>query len=378
MPFGPPPKINPLGPDRSQQLAAFKQQTAPQGKSRDEMRADLEYKQAQKHKSLLEKQAMKKLPITLLPQVNLQDRFSPIQQQLTTATRPDLSFFDKARGIQEQGFETQRNRQQQEIGGALNRRLTALGQQTSGAGLGLMAKTAEDVNAQIDEQKNQALGALDLQKAQMGAQMGVQLDESAKDRLFNLAQSGSQRDIQQAQFDLQRAAANGDQKAKQALVQFEQLSKLREFDIAEKQARLDAETTEFNKKMANRSADSQDTGNWLGAAGTAAGLALAFSDEKAKKNIKSDSGEVQEFLDSIESKSFEYLDPKAKGAADGKRFGVMAQDLEKSKMGKSLVKDTPQGKMVDTSQGTMSVMSALGQINRRLKAIEEQNKKGKV
>lgn len=352
-------------------------QSAAPHKSRDEMRADLAYQQEKKHKSLLEKQALKKLPITQLPQIQLQDRFQGQQDRLTNYQKPDLSYYDQARQNAEQGFETQRNRQQQEIGGALNRRLTALGQQTSGAGLGLMAKAAEDVNAQINEQKQQALSNIDLQKAQMGTQLEQQGQESGKDRLFNILQSGSQRDLQQAQFDLQRAASMGDQKARQQLVMFDQLSTLRNMDIAEKQAALDAQTTEFNKRMAERSARNQETGTVMNTIGTIAGIGagIALSDETKKKNIKPNDEKVQSFLDNLSNKEFEYLDPKSEGAAKGKRHGVMAQDLEKSEMGKSLVKETPKGKMVDTAQGTMANMAALSQINRRLKSLESMMKK---
>lgn len=308
--------------------------------------------------------AHSRVPITMLPGQKLQDRFSGIQGQLTKG--PDLSHFDRARSAQEQSFESQRIRQNQETSGAITRRLTALGQQNSGAGLGLLAKAQGDINDQINEQKNSAMANLDFQRAQAG----LQGDEQTKDRLFNIAQSGSQRDLQQAGLDLQVAAANGDSKAKADLVKFEKLAKLREFDIAEKTGQLQQEADLFNKRMAERASSSQDMGNVLGAIGAGAGI-WAASDEKLKKNIEDDDGEVQEFLDSLESKKFDYLEPKKEGRAEGKRFGVMAQDLEKSDMGKSLVKETKEGKMVDTAQGTMSTMSALGQINRRLKKIEE-------
>lgn len=308
-------------------------------------------------------------PTTLSDQT-LGDRFAPIQQQLTQRSTPDLSFYDKARGAQEQSFESQRIRQNQENGSAISRRLASLGQQNSGAGLGLLAKTQDDTNNQINEQKNAALANLDLQKSQAGLQAGMQADQQQKEMLYNIAQNGSQRDLQQAQLNLQVQAANGDAKAKADLASFEKIAKLREFDINDKNGQLQQQADDFNKKMAQRAADSQQTGQALGALGTAGGLALAFSDEKAKKNVSSDAGEVQKFLDSLESKEFEYLDPKKPGAAQGKRFGIMAQDLEKSSMGKSLVHNTPQGKMVDTVQGTTAIMSGLAQINRRLKSLE--------
>jgi hypothetical protein len=49
----------------------------------------------------------------------------------------------------------------------------------------------------------------------------------------------------------------------------------------------------------------------------------------------------------------------------------MAQDLEKSKAGKSLVMNTPTGKMVDTSQAVMTALAALGHVAKRLDKVEK-------
>jgi hypothetical protein len=54
--------------------------------------------------------------------------------------------------------------------------------------------------------------------------------------------------------------------------------------------------------------------------------------------------QIDELLTILTPYTFQYKD-QTYGA--GKRFGIMAQDLEKSDVGKQFVIDTPVGKMVD-------------------------------
>lgn len=74
--------------------------------------------------------------------------------------------------------------------------------------------------------------------------------------------------------------------------------------------------------------------------------ALAFSDERLKSNIapisKQDLSEMKRFLKAY---AFNY---KSKEHGNGDWVGIMAQDLEKSKLGKTLVVENEQGhKMID-------------------------------
>lgn len=105
--------------------------------------------------------------------------------------------------------------------------------------------------------------------------------------------------------------------------------------------------------------------------------ASAMSDKRAKTDVKASNDAVKEFLSKVQAKSYEYKNPDMPGAAEGRRYGVMAQDLEKTPMGKSLVKDTPNGKMIDTVQGFGALLAAAGELNKRLVALEEQMKSGK-
>lgn len=106
------------------------------------------------------------------------------------------------------------------------------------------------------------------------------------------------------------------------------------------------------------------------------GLGTSDEDKKSMKKEPDIRDKFETFLDKLDAKSYTYKDPSAPGTAPGKRYGIVAQDLEKSEVGKSIVKDTPHGKMVDTVQGFGAIVASQAELNRRLKELEK--KKGKA
>lgn len=97
---------------------------------------------------------------------------------------------------------------------------------------------------------------------------------------------------------------------------------------------------------------------------------LVGSDEKVKKEVTP--ADVAKFLDKIHPYTYRYKDPDSKGASPGQQVGVMAQDLEKSAVGRGLVsKDGPDGtRMVDYGKAGPLAFAALAQINERLNRVE--------
>lgn len=121
----------------------------------------------------------------------------------------------------------------------------------------------------------------------------------------------------------------------------------------------------------DNAARGQFVGGMLNQAGplisnVASGIGSLFSDKRAKENIAPSSDKIKVFLDEISSQEFNYKNPTAEGAAQGRRYGVMAQDLEKSEVGKALVKDTPQGKMIDGPQAIGTLLAAVSDLNKRM------------
>lgn len=95
------------------------------------------------------------------------------------------------------------------------------------------------------------------------------------------------------------------------------------------------------------------------------GMLAMMSDERAKKNIKPGDTDAKAFMDKLQPKGYDYKDP-ANG--QGHQLGVMAQDMEKA--APNLVKETPEGKMIDYSQAGGHLMASIGDLNARLKALE--------
>ena len=96
---------------------------------------------------------------------------------------------------------------------------------------------------------------------------------------------------------------------------------------------------------------------------------FAAADIRAKTDISPGAGEVEAFLDALNEYKYEYKDPR--GDQAGMFVGVMAQDLEKTPMGASFVKDTPSGKMDDYGHGLAAILASQANIHDRLRHLEE-------
>lgn len=111
-----------------------------------------------------------------------------------------------------------------------------------------------------------------------------------------------------------------------------------------------------NAAAANTMAGANRMGNMMGqGAGIAA---IAMSDVRLKKNIEPiNKEELTEFLKFIEPIYFEYIDSKH---GEGVWAGVRAQDLEKSKLGRTIVVTKDNGdKAIDMTKATSLILAAL-------------------
>ena len=101
----------------------------------------------------------------------------------------------------------------------------------------------------------------------------------------------------------------------------------------------------------------------------AAGQTL-MSDERTKEGIHA-SG-VEQALDHLKPYSYSYKDPSM---GEGRRVGVMAQDLEKSPVGLSTVIETPRGKAIDVNRGLSLALASSADLHARVKALEAGRKR---
>lgn len=65
----------------------------------------------------------------------------------------------------------------------------------------------------------------------------------------------------------------------------------------------------------------------------------SLSDKRAKKNVKPVKAELDATFEALNPKTFEYKDPDQAGAGHGERVGILAQDMQKSPLGKETVID---------------------------------------
>ncbi len=112
-------------------------------------------------------------------------------------------------------------------------------------------------------------------------------------------------------------------------------------------------------------AQESDQGFLGGLISTGGKVAATLSDERAKEDVEH--FDASEFLDTLTPSKFRYKDPRH---GEGDRVGVMAQDLEKSDTGASLVSESPEGKTVDYAKAAPAILASVASLNERIKKLE--------
>jgi len=122
-------------------------------------------------------------------------------------------------------------------------------------------------------------------------------------------------------------------------------------------------------ELQSSAAKSQGRSNMTG--GILSGLggigALFLSDRTKKTKIRKAKDKFYKFLDTLGEYEYDYKDKKY---STRRHFGVMAQDLEKSDVGKSFVHNTEMGKMIDSSMGFGAILAATKNMHDRIKKLE--------
>jgi hypothetical protein len=189
------------------------------------------------------------------------------------------------------------------------------------------------------------------------------------------AQFQQQRTMQQGGMDQQRMLANVDMQLRargmddQARIAY--LAQLAQMNQAEMNARMQQEATAAGIPSQGSQV--------MQAAGPMIAAGAMMSDERAKEDIKDGGSDVDEMLDLLKPATYRYKDGAPKeytgNMGDGRRIaGIMAQALEKSKAGRSVVVDTPKGKVLDNVGALSATLAGLARLNQRLRAVE--GKKG--
>lgn len=221
-------------------------------------------------------------------------------------------------------------------------------------------------NASLESLQRRGIsGGQSIASALQGSQSAANL---ANQRAMEIAAQGQQR-------RLQGVGMLGDEAARRRAAN-EEISK---FNILNKQnilqGRFDNQMGLANAKAnarigaGNAYAGRQSTANQIGSQVVgAAGAALAMSDERSKTAVSDAEHELKEMFSKVEPVSFEYKE------TPGHRYAsVMAQDLEKSPLGKGLVVENEMGmKMIDSPQATAMLLAAQKMIMDRLSKLEKE------
>ena len=100
-----------------------------------------------------------------------------------------------------------------------------------------------------------------------------------------------------------------------------------------------------------------------------------YSDSQLKKDIASaNEAHINDFLSSIDPKTFEYNEEgQSLGAPAGEHTGVLAQDVEKSTIGKGLVKKDPDSgyKQIDIPQSVGALLASVAYLDKKVKRLEK-------
>lgn len=132
-------------------------------------------------------------------------------------------------------------------------------------------------------------------------------------------------------------------------------------NIAKEQGDTNSAIQTYQQQMQAYNQSQQMMG--MGGQGLLSLGALVASDEKLKENIKDGDEHAQDMIDNLSAKKFSYkADPDKK-----EQIGVMAQDMEKSPMGKAVVVETPGGKGLDIGKALSAVLAVQSVLNKRLK-----------
>jgi len=134
-------------------------------------------------------------------------------------------------------------------------------------------------------------------------------------------------------------------------------------NIANYQGNVSAALNQYGTQLQQQGQNNQMLGGLL-SGGLAAG-ALAFSDKNLKKDIKSADDDAIEMVKNLNAKSYKFKDDNE----DNDHYGIIAQDLEKSPMGKTLVVETPKGKAIDPAKALSAVLAVQSVLDKRLKKV---------
>lgn len=214
------------------------------------------------------------------------------------------------------------------------------------------------------------------QQAQMASQMAIQSRAQdltalgmSYDNAFKQAQLEAQQNQFQGTMDMQQRGLN---------LEGEKMGygmglDVQQSDLASRQHLADLEAGRYaadrNYQFQQTQADNARFDKYLGAGVSGAATLLSMlSDKRQKTDIEeADPKDLSDFLGKLKESTFRYKDEKH---GKGDHVGVMAQDVEKSRVGKTIVIETPSGKALDMKKALGALLAAGAAQEKRLRKLE--------
>lgn len=213
-----------------------------------------------------------------------------------------------------------------------------------------MARGGNAGNALLGAQRQMAgIGA---NAAGQSQQAALQDQQAAQGLLAQVGAQGRAGDLGVGQLQQNQMSIND-----QAQLQY--LSQLTGMDQAQLMAQIQA--------MQAATQQQGMLGGLLQAGGTLGGAAIMHSDERLKTDVRDGADDVDQALAALRPKSYRYRDEKH---GKGERVGIMAQDLEKSKMGRLVVFEAKDGKALDVNKALSLSLAANARLHERVSKLE--------
>lgn len=261
-----------------------------------------------------------------------------------------------------------------------------------------LARSGRGLGGEATAMRNAAFNAADIsaQTNQQAAQLRAQEEQAQLARQMQALQYVGGTDAAMGQFGLQQGlqgemAQRGLNDARSATLLQAQLGSQQMMDqqlAGQRAANMQYELARTGNLL---NADAQSAqlvsgrGNALiGGIASLGSAAMALSDERSKRDIEELDAENRQLRQLLEAlgddaaatvrgapgHTYRYEDPDAPGAAPGLHAGPMAQDLERTPLGASLVREAPDGtKMVDTGRAGLTALAAASAQQRELDQV---------
>jgi hypothetical protein len=128
------------------------------------------------------------------------------------------------------------------------------------------------------------------------------------------------------------------------------------------------QNSQFNAGLASQNNQfGQQQQMAYGQMGANAAAGFLASDKTKKEGIEKADLDIEDFLNSITGVRFKYKDPFSKFTTPGTKVGIVAQDIENTLPGQAIIKETDEGKVLDTKEAVSPILASLGNLNERLR-----------